>query len=68
MIEERPEQPTNQVSNLTLEQKFALVKFEQQVSTINLDQAKELLLDLYRQMISKDNMYKELIAHNWGIK
>jgi hypothetical protein len=52
----------------TLEQQFNLRSFETQVKDMNLEQAQDFLVELYRQMIAKDNAYKSLIKHQWGLE
>ena len=54
-------------NELSLEQKFNLRSFETQVQQMNREQAQEYLVKLYEQMLSKDNMYKEVIKHQWGL-
>jgi hypothetical protein len=56
------------VTELTTEQEFALIQFQVKVSQINdLATAKVLLIDLYQQMILKDNYYKAALMQRWGI-
>jgi hypothetical protein len=57
--------PTN--SELSLEQQFSLRSFENQVQQMNREQALEHLVKLYEQMLSRENMYKEVIKHQWGL-
>jgi Phycobilisome degradation protein nblA len=52
---------------LSLEQKFSIRSFETQVKNMTQEQAQEFLVNLYEQMILKDNMYKEFIKHQWGL-
>jgi len=52
---------------LSLEQKFSLRSFETQVKHMTQEQAQEFLVNLYEQMILRDNMYKEFIKHQWGL-
>lgn len=54
-------------NELSLEQKFNLRSFETQVQQMNREQAQEYLVKLYEQMLSRDNSYKELIKHQWGL-
>lgn len=46
---------------LTIEQQFELKKTEGQVRSLSSDQAQELLLELMRQLMIKDNVVKHLI-------
>jgi len=52
---------------LSLEQQFTLRSFEDQVKHMSREQAQEFLVNLYRQMLQQENMYKEFIKHEWGI-
>ncbi|MEM9771900.1 MAG: NblA/ycf18 family protein [Cyanobacteria bacterium P01_D01_bin.73] len=47
--------------NLSLEQKFTLRSFEDQVDKLNGEQARHFLVELYRQMMVRENFYKEFI-------
>lgn len=46
---------------LSLEQEFNLRIFADQVLTLSLEQAQDLSIELYRQMMLKDNMYEDLL-------
>ncbi|NEQ82680.1 MAG: phycobilisome degradation protein nblA [Moorea sp. SIO2I5] len=46
---------------LSLEQEFNLRIFADQVRTLSLEQAQDLSIELYRQMMLKDNMYEDLL-------
>ena len=46
---------------LSLEQKFSLRRFVDQVQTLSQEQAQDLSIELYRQMMLKDNLYEELL-------
>ncbi len=52
---------------LSLEQEFNLRIFTDQVRTLSPEQAQDLSLELYRQMMLKDNLYEELLKDYWGI-
>jgi len=52
---------------LSLEQQFNIRSFESQVARMSLDQAQEFLVQLYRQMVVRETMYKEFIKHEWGL-
>lgn len=58
----------NNSEQLSLEQDFNLRMFVDQVRTLSLEQAQDLSIELYRQMMLKDNMYEELLGNFWGIK
>jgi hypothetical protein len=50
---------------LTLEQKFNLRVLVDQVRTLSAEQAQDLSIELYRQLMLKDNMYEELLQDYW---
>lgn len=54
-------------NELSLEQQFSLRSFESQVQQMNREQALEQLVKLYEQMLTRENMYKEVIKHQWGL-
>ncbi|MDJ0724263.1 MAG: NblA/ycf18 family protein [Prochloraceae cyanobacterium] len=53
------EKPTN----LSLEQQFKLQVLQEQVKTLTKEQAQEFLLELFRQMMVKDNLVKQLLKN-----
>lgn len=53
---------------LTLEQQFSLRSFEAQVQRMTEAQAKDFLLHLYTHMMLRENMYKHLLKHEWGVE
>lgn len=52
---------------LSLEQKFSLRSFETQVKQMSREQAQDFLMQLYEQMLLKENMYKDFLKHEWGL-
>ena len=52
---------------LSLEQKFNIRSFETQVKNMSHQQAQEFLVELYEQMLLRDNMYQEFIKHQWNL-
>ncbi len=52
---------------LSLEQKFDLRTFADQVQTLSVEEAQGLSIELYRRMMLKDNLYQELLQDYWGI-
>lgn len=52
---------------LSLEQKFNLRTFADQVETLSVEEAQGLSIELYRRMMLKDNLYQELLQDYWGI-
>lgn len=57
----------NQPTNLSLEQEFNLKVFAEQVQKLTPEQAKEFLVELNRQMMIKDNLYRDLLRQYMGI-
>ena len=51
-------------ANLTLEQKFKLQVLKEQVEGLTKEQAQEYLLEVFRQMMVKDNLMKHLLKNN----
>lgn len=49
---------------LSLEQKFSLKLYEENVKELSHEQSQELLLEVMRQLMVKDNMIKQLIKNN----
>ena len=52
---------------LSLEQEFNLRRFADLIRILSSEQAQDLSLELYRQMMLKDNLYEELLKDYWGI-
>ena len=48
---------------LTLEQQFNLRKVADQTKALSQQQAQELIVELQRQIMIKDNLYKEIMRH-----
>lgn len=57
----------NQASQLSLEQEFSLRNFSDRVRDLSREQAQELLIELGRQMMIKDNLYKQLLEPYMGV-
>ena len=57
----------NQANNLTLEQEFSLKKIAAQTKNLSQQEARDLIVELQRQMMVKDNLYKQIIKYEWGI-
>jgi Phycobilisome degradation protein nblA len=49
---------------LTIEQSFQLKVFSDQIKNLNNDQAQELLLTLFEEMMIKDNLYKQIFKED----
>jgi hypothetical protein len=48
-------------AQLSLEQQFKLKVLQEQVQTLSKEQAQEYLLEMFRQMMVKDNLVKNLL-------
>jgi hypothetical protein len=46
---------------LSLEQEFALMQYEKQVTTVSQAQAQELLIEAFRLLMVKDNVIRSLM-------
>ena len=57
----------NQPVELSLEQEFSLRSFSDQVQSMSREQAQDFLVNLYRQMMLKEEMYKTFLKHEWGL-
>ncbi len=53
---------------LSLEQQFNIKSFENEVKSLNHEQALEFLVKLYEQMLRKENMYRDFLKYQWGIE
>jgi len=49
------------IGQLSLEQQFKLQILERDIENLNLEQAKEYLLEAFRQIMVKENICKEMI-------
>ncbi|MGB3534941.1 MAG: NblA/ycf18 family protein [Microcoleaceae cyanobacterium] len=58
----------SQPTELTLEQKFNLSSFKMQVHQMSQEQAQEFLVNLYEQMMIRENMYQHFLKHQWGLE
>lgn len=59
--------PEESPGTLSLEQQFSLRSFETQVQQMSREQAQKFLVDLYGQMIQRENYYKHFLKHSWGL-
>jgi hypothetical protein len=50
-------------ANLTLEQQFKLQVLKEEVKNLSQQQAQEYLIELFRQMMVKDNLFKHLFKN-----
>ncbi len=53
----------NGQEKLSLEQQFKLQVLSEQVQNLSQEEAQEYLLEMFRQMMVKDNLFKHLIKH-----
>jgi hypothetical protein len=53
---------------LSLEQQFSVRSFSSQVERMSQEQAQEFLVQLYEQMMMRENMYKHFLKHQWGLE
>ncbi|MEL6440683.1 MAG: NblA/ycf18 family protein [Cyanobacteria bacterium J06621_8] len=48
---------------LSIEQQFKLKVLQEQVQSLSKEQAQEYLLEMFRQMMVKDNLVKDLLKN-----
>lgn len=53
----------NGASQLSIEQQFRLQVLSEQVQNLSQEEAQEYLLEMFRQMMVKDNLFKHLLKH-----
>ncbi len=53
----------NHYAQLTIEQQFKLRLLSQQVQDLTHEQAQEYLIEMFRQMMVKDNLVKHLLKN-----
>jgi hypothetical protein len=51
-------------AGLSFEQEFILIVFGEQVKNLNLQEAQEYLLEVLRQSIVKENLFKDMLNSN----
>ncbi len=52
--------------NLSLEQEFQKRVFAERVQELSKEQAQELAIELYKQIMLKENLYKDFIKNELG--
>ena len=57
------EDPLTSKGKLTIEQQFRLQVLSEQVQNLSQEEAQKYLLEMFRQMMVKDNLFKHLIKH-----
>ena len=55
------------MNNLKIEQQFQIASFKQQVAQMSREDAQNLLVKLYEQMLVQEVTYKQLLKHQWGL-
>jgi Phycobilisome degradation protein nblA len=50
-------------TNLSCEQEFSLRVYQEQVKSLSLQEAQEFLLEVLRQSMVKENLFKQLIKN-----
>ena len=58
----------SQFIELSLEQQFNIRSFQSQVEKMSREQAQCLLIELYQEMMVRENMYKAFLKHQWGLE
>jgi hypothetical protein len=53
----------DQALNLSLEQQFKLQVLREEVKTLTHEQAQQYLIEVFRQMMVKDNLVKHLLKN-----
>ncbi len=57
----------DQTIELTLEQKFSLRSFADQVQQMSREQAQEFLIMQHKHMMIRETMYQEILKHDWKL-
>lgn len=57
----------NQAIELSLEQKFSLRIFTDQVQQMSREQAQEYLVLLHQQLMTRETMYLQFLKHEWKL-
>lgn len=52
---------------LSLEQQFNLHSFSTEVGKMSKEQAQDFLVQLYKEMLVRENLYKDTLKHQWGL-
>ncbi len=58
----------NDGTKLSLEQQFSIRHFNDQVQRMSREQAQEFLIEVYKQMMMRENMYKHFLKHQWNLE
>ncbi len=54
-------------NKLSLEQQFSLHSFANEVVKMDREQAQDFLVQLYKEMLVRENIYKDTLKHQWGL-
>jgi len=57
----------NKPLELSLEQQFAIKRFNDQVMQMNVDQAREFAILLNKQLVVQNALFAAIIKKEWGI-
>ena len=52
---------------LSIEQQFSLRSFSTSVEKMSREQAQDFLVQLYREMLVRENLYKDALKHQWRL-
>lgn len=58
----------NDAHQLSLEQEFNQRLFVDQVEQMSHEQAQELLVYLHKEMMVRENLYREILKDAWGLE
>ncbi len=58
---------SNQIVELSLEKKFSIRSFRDQVENMSHLQAQEFLIKLYEQMLVQEATYQSMLKKQWGL-
>lgn len=56
------------MAKFSTEQEFGIESFKFRIRSMTRNQSQELLVSLYREMLTMENSYRELIKHKWGLE
>jgi hypothetical protein len=59
--------PEVNMGELSIEQEFAVRKFQLEIKDMSREQALDFMVKLYTQMIWQESTYKNLLRQQWGI-
>ena len=59
---------TKDTNSLTLEQELRLRATSDTIDKMTLEQARDMLKDVLKQAMIRDNLYAAIIKKNWGLE